>query len=67
MTRTVCPKNPKHKMFLTTAHVMQEWKVDWAGNFIRVTNDCPQVTHKPDLENLWTCATCGEQAEHIEE
>jgi len=60
----VCPKNPKHNKFITTAHVMQEWIVDKEGNFIKIAKggSCLEVTHKPDFDNLWTCQICGTEA-----
>ena len=32
--KATCPNDPNHNRFLTTAHVMEEWKVDSEGNFI---------------------------------
>ena len=61
--QATCPKNPKnHRTFITTAHVMQEWKVDENGNFLKVTCESLEVTSRPDIENLWHCATCGAEA-----
>lgn len=57
----VCPKNPKHKEFLTTAHVMEEWKVDENGQFIAVVRGL-QTDHGPDPGNIWTCAKCRAEA-----
>jgi hypothetical protein len=59
--RARCPKDSRHLRFLTTAHVMEEWKVDEHGNFLEKTETL-QVDHGPDLGNLWTCAECGEEA-----
>lgn len=56
-----CPKNPKHKKFHTTAHVMQLWEVDEKGNFIAVDQEL-QTDHGPDAGNIWTCVICGEEA-----
>ena len=61
MTAT-CPNNPEHKRFLTTAHVMQEWVVDEKGEFVRVANECLDVTHRPTECNTWTCEVCGAEA-----
>lgn len=58
----VCPQNPAHDRFLTTAHVMQEWEVEPNGEFTKVTEDCLQVTARPDQGNIWTCVECGAQA-----
>jgi len=57
-----CPKNPSHKKFRTTAHVMQEWLVDAKGEFLGVIQHSLEVSHGPDLDNLWRCAECGAQA-----
>lgn len=56
-----CPKDPTHKRFETTAHVMQEWVVDEHGSFISVARDL-QTDHGPDPDNIWNCATCGAEA-----
>jgi len=57
-----CPKDPSHKRFITTAHVMEEWRVDSEGNWIE-TICCLQTDHGPDPDNTWTCAICGAEAE----
>jgi hypothetical protein len=57
-----CPKDPTHKEFITTAHVMEDWKVDEHGNFIEQL-ECLQTDHGPDPDNNWTCAICGAEAE----
>jgi len=59
--KATCPDNPNHKTFRTVAHVMEEWKVDAAGNFIEVTESL-QTDHGPDSGNIWTCDECGTQA-----
>ena len=61
--KAICPKNKEHDEFYTTAHVMQEWKVDSKGNFIEVAGDCLQITHGPDKGNIWLCAICDSVAE----
>lgn len=48
--------------FITTAHVVQDWKVDGKGNFIECIHGCTEVTHGPENENSWTCCRCGEEA-----
>ena len=63
VTIHVCPKDPTHKTFLTTAAVGQEWEVDEDGEFIEVTDDCLQVIAGADDLNQWNCAVCGEYAE----
>ena len=56
-----CPFDPSHDKFVTTAHECHDWLVDCDGNFIE-DRGCEQVTHEPDPDNEWTCATCGEVA-----
>lgn len=59
-----CPKNPKHKEFVTTIHVAQDAVVDEHGDFLRNPRNMEvQTTHGPDPGNIWTCKECGTQAE----
>ena len=53
-----CPKCGCNQ-FLVTAHVTQDWEVDGNADFIKAVNDCVDVTHKPDDEDLWECNNCG--------
>lgn len=62
MIEAICPKDPNHKEFAVTAHVTQDWIVDEKGNYIKTTNECVEVTHTPNSEDIWTCAICGTQA-----
>lgn len=55
MLKITCPKNPKHKRFLTVAHVMQDWVVDEHGQYIRTNVDCLQVDHYPEKGNNFIC------------
>ena len=57
----ICPNNPEHKRFTTTAHITQSWVVDEEGRFIDADSDL-EVTHGPDKDNIWTCYECGEEA-----
>jgi len=60
----VCP-NDCAGSFLTSAHVVQTWKVDAEGNFVeKVSTD--ETTHGPDNDNIWTCSICGEEALIVE-
>lgn len=45
--------------FYTSAHVVQDWLVDSDGNFMRCMDDCIEVTHFPDDDDLWECANCS--------
>jgi hypothetical protein len=57
----VCPKNPAHQRFVTTAHVMEDWVVDQNGSFKESLGSI-QTTHWPDVGNIWTCHECGAEA-----
>ena len=59
-SRHICPKCGG-KTFYTTAHIMQEWRVDEDGNFLDVSEGCIDVDSEPDDDNSWFCATCGEE------
>ena len=58
----VCPHDPSHTIFVTTATVQQLWIVDKHGEFIECLDDCIQVYHKPNPENIWECLECGHEA-----
>ena len=60
--KAICPTNPKHQTFVTTAHVMQEWEVDSDGSFLEVASGCLEVTHQPDPGNIWSCTECHAEA-----
>ena len=59
--KAVCPNNPDHKEFITTAHVMDEWLVDENGDFLDTLRNLETV-HGPDPQNIWTCNECGARA-----
>lgn len=59
--KVICPKNPRHKRFSVTAHVVQTWQVDGNGDFVKHLNEYLEVTH-PDAEDCYTCMTCGTKA-----
>lgn len=44
--------------FEVTAHVTQGWKIDCYGVFIECTEECEEVTHQPDEDDMWYCANC---------
>jgi len=62
--KATCPFDPKHKKFVTVAHVAQDWVVDEHGEFIEVDAyfGGGETTHKPDPGNTWTCWECGSEA-----
>ena len=57
-----CPNNPLHDRFITTAHEIHDWVVDSKGNFVQDLG-CSEVAAKPDVNNIWVCKICGEEAE----
>ena len=57
-----CPRCGNNKFYIT-AHVTQDWVVDENGNFLETYNDCIDVLHYPDDEDLWQCTECGFEAE----
>ena len=54
------------KRFVVTAHVTQDWVVDENENYIKTLEDCVDVTHRPNNEDLWECYECGYSASGIE-
>lgn len=60
--KAVCPTDPNHKRFFTTAHVTEEWLVDETGSFIEVTAESMEVVHGATVGNLWVCQDCGAEA-----
>ena len=59
-SKHICPRCGR-KEFFTTAHVVQEWKVDEDGNFLECTNGCIEVDADPDDDNIWICIKCGHE------
>ena len=53
-----CPKCGG-KIFYATAHVTQDWEIDDNGMFVQCINDCTEVTHEPDKEDILECKSCG--------
>ena len=60
--KAICPNNREHDRFTTTVHVMQEWEVDSKGEYLDVVDDFMQISSPPDIQNIWICSECGEQA-----
>ena len=60
-----CPKCGGSR-FYATAHVTQDWELDAKGFFVDSVNNCVEVTHAPDAEDLWECKKCGYNAEGME-
>ena len=49
-------------VFCATAHVTQDWQLNEMGTFQACLNDCIEVTHYPDVEDMWDCKQCGHSA-----
>jgi hypothetical protein len=59
--KATCPKDPKHKTFITSVHIVEDWVVDEDGRFIE-SKGYVETAHGPDRHNTWTCATCDADA-----
>ncbi len=59
--KAICPDNPDHNRFITTAHVMEEWLVDENGDFLEVHQPL-ETSQAPNAGNVWTCWECGATA-----
>jgi hypothetical protein len=59
--KAICPNNPKHKRFITVAHVSQDWEVDEEGNFMDNLGDL-EIVARPNPGNCWTCKDCHAEA-----
>jgi hypothetical protein len=59
--KAICPNDPKHNRFYTTAHITQEWAVNGNGDFLEsvAPYDHTDVTHGPTPKKVWECAVCG--------
>lgn len=57
--KVTCPKSTRHKHFSVTAHITQEWQVNKNGEYVKVLQDCAEITHRPDRNDLFICMTCG--------
>ncbi len=44
--------------FEVTAHVTQDWKIDCNGSYMESMDECVEVTHYPDEDDIWSCANC---------
>lgn len=60
--RVVCPKDPTHVRFEVTASVQELWEVGPDGQFRAVIESGPDVTHRPDSQDLYTCLECNAEA-----
>jgi len=44
--------------FCVSAHIRQSWLVDENFNFIKVTDGCEEILHRPGGSDLWECDSC---------
>ena len=56
-----CP-NCGGQRFVVIAHVTQTWKVDQNGMLVNCLQDCIDVIHRPDDDDIWECYECGHEA-----
>lgn len=56
---TMCCPKCGGKVFCATAHVTQDWELNESGTFQECLNDCLEVTHFPDANDVWDCKQCG--------
>ena len=59
--KKACPKCGG-RTFAVNAHVVQGWLVNEDGEYVATTEDCVEVTHEPDDDDLWCCESCGHEA-----
>lgn len=64
MARMVCPTDPTHNRFITTAHESHDWIVDGEGEF-QEDLGCIDIFKGPDITNIWTCVECDAEAERV--
>lgn len=53
-----CPRCGSES-FYVSAHVVQDWIVDSCGDYLKTVDDCVEVVHFPQDDDLWECAKCG--------
>lgn len=56
-----CP-NCEGQRFVVTAHVTQSWEVDKNEMFVSCLEDCIDIIHRPDDDDIWECYDCGYEA-----
>lgn len=39
--------------------ITQDWELNEFGTFQKILDDCLEVTHEPDRDDVWDCAKCG--------
>jgi hypothetical protein len=60
--KATCPTSIHHEEFTTVATILEEWVVDESGRFMESLGELETI-NEPDPENVWTCNTCGEEAD----
>ena len=61
VTKKRCPECGAES-FYVSAHVRQGWEVDCYGTFVATADECEEVIHQPDDDDIWSCANCGYDA-----
>lgn len=59
--RAVCPNDPAHKRFFTTAVEIHEWDVDEFGECVK-DNGISDILRYPDSSVAWVCIVCTIEA-----
>ena len=48
--------------FYVSAHIVQDWEVNECGDFVEVVDECVEVIHQPNDDDIWYCANCYYEA-----
>ncbi len=64
--KVICPSDPTHNKFYTTAHEVHDWIVDSNGEFVEDLG-CSEVSVFPDVNNEWHCTVCRDAAVFVDE
>ena len=56
----LCPRDPAHVEFSSTAHVAETWRIDKEGEFISLLQGEGETTHHArEFSDTWSCIECG--------
>lgn len=66
MVSMICPYCGGRE-FVTSAHVVQRWRVSYGGDFLEEVESCTEVLHGPDADNIWSCYRCGKEAVSLDD
>lgn len=56
-----CPKCGGTE-FSASAHVVQDWIINSNGDCVSCRDDCVEILHEPDLDDMCDCEECGYSA-----